>query len=81
MPGLYAGGLSSKDADSFFLNRFSDIKGVEVTGRLVAESRSQGPLVQLRGSVKITGREDVRGTVTVTGALLSGRLGGMPLSR
>jgi len=78
---LFAGQLSSKDADSFSLSRFSDIKGVELSGRLEAFSTARGSLVQLRGTVKITGRVDVRGVVTVSEGRLTGRLGGSPISR
>ena len=80
LPGLFAGRLSSRDADSFSLSRFSDIRGVELTGRLEAFSNTRGPLVQFQGTLKITGRRDVRGTVTVSQGRLTGRLGGSPIS-
>jgi pimeloyl-ACP methyl ester carboxylesterase len=81
LPGLYGGRLTSKDGESFSLDRFSDIKGVEVTGRLTAVTTIRGPLVQVQGGVKVTGRRDVRGAVTVSEGRLTGRLGGSPISR
>jgi pimeloyl-ACP methyl ester carboxylesterase len=76
LPGLHGGLLSSGGNDRFTLTAFSDVKGIQVSGRLNAFAATKGPLVQLQGTVRVTCRGGLRGRLTVAGERLSGQLGG-----
>jgi pimeloyl-ACP methyl ester carboxylesterase len=77
IPGLHSGLLSGRGDFRFALRRFSDVEGVALSGRLDVVAAQRGPMLQLEGTVTLSGRRDVRGTVTVSGSLLTGRLGGV----
>ena len=77
IPGLHAGLVSGRGDFRFALRRFSDVEGVALTGRVDVVAGKQGPMLQLQGAVIVSGRSDVRGSVTVSGSRLHGRLGGV----
>jgi pimeloyl-ACP methyl ester carboxylesterase len=77
--GLHAGLLSGQGDFRFALRRFSDVKGVALTGWVEVVAAERGPMLQLLGTVTVSGRRDVRGTVTVSGSRLAGRLGGVSI--
>jgi pimeloyl-ACP methyl ester carboxylesterase len=79
IPGVRAGLLSGRGDFHFALRRFSDVEGVAVTGRLNVVAIERGPMLQLEGTVTVSGRRDVRGIVTVSGGRLAGRLGGVSI--
>jgi pimeloyl-ACP methyl ester carboxylesterase len=80
LPGLHGGLLSSGGDDRFTLTAFSDVNGVQMSGRLDAFAAPKGPLVQLQGTVRVTCRGGLRGRLTVSGGRLSGQLGGRRIS-
>jgi pimeloyl-ACP methyl ester carboxylesterase len=74
--GLHGGSLSGRGDYRFTLRGFSDVRGVRLSGRLDVVSAEHGPLLQLEGTVTLTGRREARGTITVSGGSLEGRLAG-----
>lgn len=79
--GLRAGLLRSSAEFRFSLRRFSDVRGVELTGTLDIVAGRRGPLLQLQGTVKVKVSRGVSGTLTVSGSRLTGWLGGTRVPR
>jgi pimeloyl-ACP methyl ester carboxylesterase len=78
--GLHGGRLETVRDYRFSLERFSDVRGVRLSGQLDVVSAQQGSLIQLQGNVKVATASGIGGVVTVSEGRLSGALGRAPAS-
>jgi hypothetical protein len=76
--GLVAGKLTLGAATSFRLDRYAIAPGVELTGKLTAAG--SGLPLAWKGTVAVSGKNAVHGTLTLKRNVLTGTLGGIRVS-
>ena len=78
--GLHGGLLKAAGDFRFSLERFSDVRGVRLSGLLDTVSAENGPLIQLQGTVQVAAGAGIGGVVKIADGRLSGALGRAPAS-
>ena len=76
--GLTSGSLTLGPNRSFVLKRYGIAPGIEVSGRLKAVG--DGLPISFDGTITVSGKRAVRGTLRLKKGVLSGSLGGVPVA-